>query len=318
MPATQHEEVYAGYFNFRPYFNFWPAWKTSFGMRYNRLKENSSVNWNASSRMPFFNDALYLAISAGTAFKLPSSTSLFAQLIGNRTSEGNPDLKPQESLFYNVAVGGNWAYGGLELYFFWESISDRIATVQGSGAWIPHLNQYANKYQNIPGKTKIRGYTFTGRLGPFAGFSSTASITRQEEIRNGEKQEYLPLFPEMFGNVVVRWDGSLGDWKAGIGVINSYTGRMKSQLTNFNTITVKEYGKYWTTDIDLHVKPMENLTIALQLSNIFEKGDVYSGWYRLRPQANGPLAGKESSDGFYYYGNKVAPFTATLSVTYDF
>jgi outer membrane receptor protein involved in Fe transport len=91
---------------------------------------------------------------------------------------------------------------------------------------------------------------------------------------------------------------------------------MKTRL--INPETYMNYGKYWTTDLDIHVKPTEKLTIALQLSNLFDADDIYSGWSRLRPQAGGPLDGKQRSDGFYYYGQRIAPFTATLSVTYDF
>ncbi|MDR1607065.1 MAG: TonB-dependent receptor [Deltaproteobacteria bacterium] len=320
MPSTKHEEVIGTYLSFRPFFAFWPAWKTSFGVRYNYMKENSSTNWNVSSKMPFFNDNMYLSASVGTSFKLPSSDNLFRNpqvSHGSGYTEGNQGLKPQTSRYINLGFGGNWEYGGFDLKVFWESVSDRIGSISRAGTWVPSAGIYADKYMNIPGKTKIRGYTLSGHTGPIYGFSATASYSRQEEIRNGVKQEFLSLFPKIFGDVGLRWDGKLGDWETGIGVVNNYVGKMKTRFTAA-PIQIKEYGDYWTTDLEIHVKPLESLTISLQLSNLFDKDTIYNGWSRLYPQAGGPLNGKQSSDGYYYYGQRITPFTATLSVIYDF
>ncbi|MDR1872355.1 MAG: TonB-dependent receptor [Deltaproteobacteria bacterium] len=334
-PATPHEEIVAIYASLRPHFDFWPGWKTSMGLRYTYNKDAKSTIWNVTSKMPFFNDTMYFSSRVGTSFKLPTTSQLFA-IPGVPTptsrTEGNPGLKPQKSMYVNLGLGGKWLYGGFDAYAFWETITDNIRTVTGSGIPMPSVGGNANKYQNMDEKTRQRGYTFNGHLGPYSGLTLSGSITKQVRIVDGKKAEYENLFPEYFGNVNLRWDGNIGDWKTGIGLVNTYTGKMKYEWAAASATAsrpaspraVRSYGDYWISDLNFHVKPNEQLTVSLELSNIFNKQTIYNYQTsrvhlgRVLPIPGGPLDGLQSSDGYYYFGYRNAPFTATLSVTYDF
>ena len=310
LPAVPREEVTAGYFSFRPHFSFWPEWKTSFGMRYNHMQNGqNSVNWNVSSRMPFFDDTVYLAANTGTTFRLPTAYELFQDpdISHGGYIAGNPDLKPQESLYATVSLGGNWQYGGLELTGFYEKTDDRIRTVSGSGPLAGSM------YQNIAGETLTRGFTLSGNVKPTQNLTLSGSYTRQTEKNNGAAVE-RQTWPKEYGNVSLAWDGQISEWDAGFRISNNYTG---AQYYRGNQAGEHHYGDYWMTNMNLYVKPTESTTVALQLSNLFDVDEAYS-MNRLRPVVGSALDAIKESDGYYYYDMQTTPFSATLSVTYQF
>jgi Outer membrane cobalamin receptor protein len=284
----EHEEVYAVFTQYRPYFSFWPDWKMAFGLRYNHLKNNESTVWNISSRMPFFEDRLFLRANVGTSFILPTAEHLYAD---EPNEKGNPDLKPQSSFAANIGLGGNWEKGSLELSYFREEVKDRIGL------------DADDVFQNLSGKTKINGYTITGTLRPLESLALTASYTWQKAKREG-KEEKRNNIPEDFGNVSLQWNDRLWDTPVGIGLFGRYIGSTPAYAT---TTDPQTYGKYWLADASIYANLTENSRISLYLSNIFDKKYPVT------------LGRATDSNGTFYYENPVGnPFSATLSYTYTF
>jgi|GEM_PF-1254912 len=310
LPALPRQEVTAGYFSFRPHLPFWPEWKTSFGMRYNYMhSEQNSINWNASSRMPFFDDTVYLAANTGTTFRLPTAYELYQDPDASHGGyiAGNPDLKPQKSFYATVSLGGKWQYGGLEATGFYEETNNRIRTVAGTGPL------GGSMYQNISGDTLTRGFTLSGNVKPGKGLTISGSYTRQTEKNNGAAVE-RQTWPKEYGNISVAWDGRIMDWDTGVRMSNNYTGK---QYFRGNQGGEHKYGDYWTTNLSWYVKPTKSTTVSLKINNLFDVKEAYS-MARLLPAAGSELASKVESDGYYYYDQRMSPLTASLSLTYQF
>lgn len=284
----EHEEVYAGFTQFRPYFSFWPDWKMAFGLRYNHLKNNDSTVWNISSRMPFWENQLYLRANVGTSFILPTAEHLYAD---EPYEKGNPDLKPQSSFAANVGFGGNWRKGDIELTGFREDVKDMIGL------------DAEDVFQNMPGKTKIHGYTVTGTLRPLDRLSLMASYTWQKAERNGNEEKRNNI-PKDFASLGLQWTDILFDRPVGIGVFGRYTGSVPAYATSSDPQT---YGKYWLADISMYAMVTENSRLSLYLANIFDKEYAVS------------LGRASDADGTFYYENPLGnPFSATLTFTYSF
>lgn len=284
----EHEEVYAVFTQFRPYFAFRPEWKTAFGLRYNHLSNNDSTVWNISSRMPFSDDRFFLRANAGTSFILPTAEHLYAD---EPTRKGNLHLRPQKSFAVNLGLGANLEKGGLELTGFREEVKDMIGLDSNS------------VFHNLPGKTTINGYTVTGTLKPLEAVTLTASYTRQKARRDGREEKRNDI-PKDFANVSLQWNDTVCGTPLGAGLFGRYIGSVPAYAA---TTDPQTYGNYWLADAGLYAGITENSRVSLYLANIFDKRYPVT------------LGRASDAKGTFYYENPLGnPFSATASYTYNF
>jgi outer membrane cobalamin receptor len=302
VPQTPTEKVTAGFISFRPYFSFFPDWKTAFGVRYDNMVESSSTIWNISTKLPVFVDWLHLGANVGTTFKLPTSQHLYSSLLISDTL-GNPDLKAQSSIYGTVSLLGEFEKFNFELTGFYSKTRDKIDDVPGSGP------NGETMYQNVPGDTIAKGLTVSAGIGPFNGFTAKASYTVQTENVNGIKTK-RPTWAKDYGTLNLRWDGRISDKLVGIGLYNTYTGE---QWYN----SEKKYGNYIITDANIYFNPTDKFRISLEMTNIFNNKKAYT-ISRLRPTTGSPLADLAEPNGYYYYQRKMTPFSINLMTTYTF
>jgi vitamin B12 transporter len=306
IPTIPRQTLWAVFVDFRPYFSFFPEWKTSFGARYtdNKVGKSSTV-WNASSKLPLFSDNLFLSFNVGTAFKLPSASNLYANPdLSADAVRGNPDLKPQSSKFLTASLGGIWSMGTFDVTSFYYDTVDKISAVRNTTTG-------RRVYQNLPGHTYDKGFTVSGTLTPLKGLTFLASYTMQKESAYGIEADY-PTWAKTYGSFNITYNTEVRGIPAGISLYNTYTGKQY-----YSNMPTKQYGDYWNTDLSAYVKPRENFTVQFQITNLFKKEETYS-MSRLIPQPGSPLNSLVDSDGYYYYDVSMPPFMITLSLTYDF
>ena len=113
---TEHVNAFFGQIRTTP--DLIPDAHLAAGVRYNVPSVGqSALVWNGSGKYDF-SKAVFLKVSAGTAFRLPTDEELFAD--DPEDERGNPDLKPETSQFANVSLGGAAAVGDAQLK--WELI----------------------------------------------------------------------------------------------------------------------------------------------------------------------------------------------------
>ena len=285
---TEHEEVWAGFVNYRPHLAFAPFLKPALGLRYNRSKGNDKLIWNLSMRGDF-SHGLYARAVAGTSFILPNAEQLY---LDEDDYVGNPDLKPEESTNLDLGLGIKQDWFFAEVGYFYQEIKDLIAlkTVPGS----------RDTYDNVGGKSKAKGFSIQAGIGPFAGFSLKASYTKTDATR-GDTGEQLDNVPEYFYKGILSWRRALASGRLGADLTGRYVGRIKKYGQN--------YGNYWLADFSLFYRFGRDLRhqFTLRVENIFDK-DYYSRLGRTTD-----LSGQR-----FVYGYQGLPFNAMVDYTFYF
>ena len=104
--AGETEQVHALYGQVRTSEAFSSRARLTAGARYNHAGGADTVVWSASGVYEL-TDSLYVEGSLGTSFLLPDAEKLYG--IDPCCTRGNPNLKPEESINYNLALGGRLA-----------------------------------------------------------------------------------------------------------------------------------------------------------------------------------------------------------------
>lgn len=282
---TDHEEVKAVFAQYRPYLPFLPQLKTALGARYNRTGDNEKTVWNLSARSPLV-AGTYLRGNLGTSFILPTAEQLW-QNDQDSQKFGNPDLKPQESLNLDLGLGGQWSWLWLEAGYFIQDLEDRIVFQD-------------NTYRNVDGKVKIKGYELQAKLGPWEGFTFSASYTQTDAEEDGSSHQ-LDQVPEYFAKAGLTWRGTCQKFGLGADLWGRYVG----PIHNYDT----EYGKYWLLDASGFISfgKEHRHRLVLRLENLFDED--YDTLLSRSTDQDGQL---------YIYGSRGIPFNALLTYSFMF
>jgi outer membrane receptor protein involved in Fe transport len=218
--------------------------------------------------------------------------------------KGNPNLKPQESTFYNLGLVSNTKYIDVELSGYLERVKNLFGLARG--VW-----------QNAGGKTKIHGYTISTTIRPIDGLSIMGSYTNQRyrlEPQQGPSVDFATYLPRSFAKFNLYWDGKVGDYSWGMGIYNTWVGDSFVSLTyrdGTNASFLYKSGNFWLTDASIYFKPTEKIRVTLTLTNVFDaREDGYSF---------GTKADPSMERNTYIYSEPLGqPFTASLGISYSF
>ena len=284
----EHEEVWAGFAQYRPVLPFAPNIKPAVGLRYNKTGGSDKLIWNASARGEFAH-GIYARGVAGTSFILPNAYQLYCD---EDTYRGNPDLKPEESLNFDLGLGIRRDKFFAEAGWWYQSIQDLISLSGSDGE--------RDMYMNSEAESEFTGYTLMAGVGPFLGFSLSASYTRVEATE-GDSGDQLTDVPEYLCKGHLKWRGQAGSCLLG----GDLTARYVGDVQNYDT----EYGGYWLADLSLFCKfgPGHRHMVTLRAENLFDEQ-----YYSRLGQAN-DLSGER-----FVYGYEGLPLNVMLGYTFSF
>jgi outer membrane cobalamin receptor len=283
--APIHKQIYAGFFQFRPHFAFWEDWKVALGARYNYMDNNDSFVWNLSSLVPILpENKLFFKTNIGTSFVLPNIAQMYSMSPGET---GNPNLVPMNAFTAEASLGTIQKYFDLSLEGFYRRVKNQIRLVRG-------------EYTNLDGITITKGFTLTANVRPIDGLTFTGSYTKNDFDRLTTGYAYE------FAKLSVQWDGKIGDYKYGIGMFNTFNGKIYRTFTKSGT---NDYGSYWLSDLKLYFMPSEKIRVTVSLENLF---DTFYGY--TWTQFETPL----EPGGAYVYPTRGAPFNVVVGVSYQF
>ena len=214
-----------------------------------RLDDNeqygSHITWQAASGYQL--TSIYrVSANIGTAFKAPTFNDLYYP--GNQWGDSaNPNLTPEESLNFEVALDIKPVFMDLRLAFYENQISDLIAK-----------SSITNKYENI-NEARIQGIEISGSFNT-GDFYHSASIDIMDAINEDTGNE-LARRAKLSG----KWNTSyqLNDWEFNLSYL--YSGDSYDDAAN--TVQLDSYSlfdfatKYYITD---------NLTVHGKIANLFD------------------------------------------------
>ena len=214
--------------------------KDSFNLRYNKAKGSEKTIWNVSGRYDV-SDALFVEANGGTSFVLPDAS----QLYGNDPccEVGNPNLKPEESLNLNAALGGALAGGAIrwKATYFNRRITDLIDTTYDDPAF-PE-----GTYINVRDKVRARGAELELNADLTGGWGLSASYT-WSRVRNQGSSVQRDRNPEQYGRAAIVYAPEAGRFGANLSA--NWVGDVWSTASGFGRMN---YGNYAVVDAGAHL-----------------------------------------------------------------
>ena len=214
------------------------------GLRYDDNDEfDDFTAWSASASYSFFETGTRLRASAGRAQTNPTFFEQFGFIPGQFT--GNPDLKPERNLGFDVGVDQTFWDGraSVGVTFFRERLTDEIV-------------DFGTTARNLDGESDRQGVEFSASVAPLAGLTLTANYTFLDATDANDLTEIRR--PKHSGGVSVDYRFLGG--KARVGGDVSYVG--DADDLDFSAFPAQR------VTLDSHI--VVNLNAAYELSDTVE------------------------------------------------
>ncbi len=233
---------------------------------------------------------------AGTAFRLPTAEELFAN--DPEDERGNPNLKPERSRNYNVALGGALldSYLKWEVSAFYRDITDLISFDGFDGETGQSLAE------NIPGTVRIRGAEFTLNSTLTNDLSATASYTYNHARQDGNQQ--IARVPIQQAKALLDYHPAAVPFGATVAL--NYVGKVYQSVWD----GFEPYGKHLVVDLAgrYYFDSGRHHSVTASLDNAFDK----------RYASSIGSSERDSDSSKYTYWNLGLPRTFQLRYNYRF
>ncbi|MFC0205716.1 TonB-dependent receptor plug domain-containing protein [Novosphingobium soli] len=291
------ERVHAGIAQVRTTDEISDRARLAAGLRYNDGSGSKKTVWNVSGRFDA-SEALYLEANGGTSFLLPSASQLYQ--IDPCCERGNPNLRPEESLGFNLSVGGTLA-GRVtwQLTGFARRI-DNLIDISYTDPDYPD-----GIYVNVDQRVKVRGAelqlgaTIADAWELGASYTYTRSRDTGADVQRDRTPKQLargsvafrPADVPFSANVAVSWVGDTWRTVSGFGRRN--------------------YGDYVLVDAGFQIYPdgaARRHRFSVNLENIFDKDYATGLGSALR----------DDGSGRFLYATRGVPRTLRVSYGVSF
>ena len=283
--ADQKESVNALYMQARSTDDWLPDTHVATGIRYNKqTKAGGMTLWNLSARHNF-NSRYYFRGNMGTAFRLPDAWQLF----GNDPccTQGNPELKGEDSFNINLAVGGELPNIGngltWELIGLHRSVDNLIGSSDGIRV-------------NTDKKVTISGGEFVLSYAALNDWSVTADLTYTDAKASGSRQQ-IPDIPEFAAKGLLAYEPSGQPF--GFSASLLYVGSVNSDIGGFFPDgSFAEHGRYSVVDLSGYYEfgQGDRHRLVARIENLLD--DEYATSIRT--------AQSDQGQGYLYYNLGVA------------
>ncbi|PID74043.1 MAG: TonB-dependent receptor TonB [Desulfobacterales bacterium] len=290
--AKKKEDVNAFFFQYRPWFAFMPKARFAVGGRYNKTGGNEKATWNASMRSPLVANISARAM-VGTSFALPTAEHLY---LDEDSMQGNPDLKPEESLNVDIGLEGRFSIFRWGLGYYWRETADEIS---GNADWTTYIN--------AEGKTKYQGFEVqlgvqaTNEISFFTSLTTTDAKTDGSSNQLARTPEYIVKANLNYTEANGRWGASLESRYVGKTVVRGYSAYEPYQ-DEIN------YGDYFLADLSaFYAFGTDNRhRFTLRMENILDQ-DYATSINRFR-----------GDDDKFTYERKGLPLSVVVGYSFSF
>ena len=296
------EQVHAVYGQVRTTEAFSSRARLTAGARYNHAGGADTVVWSASGVYDL-TDSLYVEGSVGTSFLLPDAEKLYG--VDPCCTRGNPNLKPEESLNFNLALGGRLDAArplAWQVTAYRREVKNLIAADNSNPP-----DGFDGIYVNINGKTDVSGAELTvrGDLARSFNYTLAYSYSRERARTTGVQIAGRPEHSAKFNLNYAPVDRPFGASAA-----VKYVGQTENTVSGFG---VQPYGDYAVVDLSAHWfidGEARRTRLNLRLENALDEDYATS-------VASAVLRGSSPSRRFLYRRLGM-PRTAYISLGYSF
>ncbi len=267
------------------------------GFRYNVPSVGeSALVWNVNGIYHLMKE-LYARSAVGTAFRLPTAEELFAN--DPEFERGNPDLRPERTIYANAAVGGDLPIGPVPVR--WEAVGFLRETKDLID--LETFDEITNQeiFGNIPGKVRVRGAELWTDAAITDEVAATFDFTYNRARRSGGGK--LARVPETM--IKAGADYHPGAWPFGLSMNILAIGDIEDTLGDIGRVSYGDYvvlnlaGRFLFDAKGRH-------RIGLHLNNVLDEE------YTTRP-----IRGSEDlSDASFVVNNLGEPRSFFVSYTY--
>ncbi|QKF65353.1 TonB-dependent receptor domain-containing protein [Campylobacter corcagiensis] len=222
----------------------------------------------------------YLTLKGGVAkgYKTPSPKDLnkgLAALSGDSATFGNPDLKPESSINYELGMNINIPdIMNISLTGFITDFKDEIKSVHNvpngtnAGHGICDGNSFVCRSMQNLNKTQTKGIEIGINTAKFNGFSFDASYTYIDKKNKTSGKNYGDVIGDVPRQV------AMAKINYEIGYFSAFF-KARARLDHINTgrgkKNVPKYKDFYAFDLGMQYKINENQTINFVVNNIFDK-----------------------------------------------
>ncbi|MEW6162212.1 MAG: TonB-dependent receptor [Nitrospirota bacterium] len=228
-------------------------------------------------------DNLNLKGNVGTAFRAPAPDELATDYVSSWGTHymGNPDLKPEKSISYDIGINYTKGLFMSELTFFHTEFKDKILSYY-DGALA------AMTFKNVDGAT-LQGVEanisydiglasgFNISIEPFANITYHTRYSSKGELeikKYGKTLLYTPKWTGAFGIKV-------GQDKWDVRLIANYTGDENVQDWSTYPYPVVEKADFTVVNLKGSYRPIKNLEITASIENLFDRAYEYVQYYPM-------------------------------------
>ncbi|MBU1376979.1 MAG: TonB-dependent receptor [Alphaproteobacteria bacterium] len=295
--APQTEKVHAFIAQVRTTDDLFENAHLAAGVRFNKTDGHDKAVWNLSGRWDV-TPAVYLEGMLGTSFILPSAEQLYA--FDPCCAVGNTDLKPEQSLNGNIAIGGQVQGGRFtwQLTGFARKIDDLIVDVYDLPAFPDGI------YVNVADKVKTRGVELNGTAQLMDAISARASYTYTRTRAEGAGRQFDRI-PEAQAKATIQYDPAQHPFGASASLL--WVGDVSQTVSGFGRVN---YGDYVVADVAAYVfiDKARKHRVTARLENAFDED------YATRVNS----AAIDLSTQRFFYRFRGVPRTLHVSYAYNF
>lgn len=204
-----------------------------------------------------------LKATYGRGYKAPSVSELYLNFNHYVTILGNPDLKPEKSLNFDLSYESEFGDGWAKLTYFYNKVSNKISTLP-YGSWL------IQKYYNID-KALIQGYEVEVGTKLSDKWNAKLNVNKTHAVDQSDysRLNFSPLYKT---TVSLNYDE---------GVANGYSASLWSDSYTDYRYSGKDYN-YTTINFALNKQFTERFSMNAGIDNLFnrEVSDIYL-WGRI-------------------------------------
>lgn len=205
--------------------------------------------------------------SVGKAFRPPNLYEFFGTAqIGGDSYAGNPDLKPESVVSWEVGVDHDFpADINFAATAFESRIRDSIGLVSAGGIATP---------QNT-GKAEVRGLELkaSGPLPWHFSWNANYTLTHSEVTSNSANPalvgKRLTHVPKTMYNIGLDWQHA--DWRVSANHYHQSKRFTNAANTDIHTRAPGTTDPFWLTDVDISWKFSEQYRVSFAVNNVFDK-----------------------------------------------
>lgn len=256
--AQQTETVHAFVAQLRTTNDLFETAHLAAGVRFNKTDGGDKAVWNLSGRWDV-TPAIYLEGMVGTSFILPSAEQLYA--FDPCCAVGDRDLKPEESLSGNLAIGGQGDRFTWQVTGFARKVDDLIVGVYDRPAFPDGI------YVNVDDTVKTRGLELNATAKLTEAISARASYAYTRTRAQGASRQFDRI-PENQAKATLSYDPVETRFGASASLL--WVGDVYQQVSGFGRVN---YGDYVVVDLAAHVfvDQARKHRVTARLENAFDE-----------------------------------------------